>query len=47
MYEAYSELYSPDVTISGTELLEMWRSKLITTADVRKLLVLDEETDNG
>ena len=47
MYENYSELYSPNVTITGTELIALVQAKLITPADVRKLLVLDEETDNG
>ena len=47
MYENYEEYNAPDITITGTELIEMVKAKFISIDELKALLGLEVESNNG
>lgn len=47
MYENYEEYNAPDITLTGTELIEMVRSKFISVDELKALIGLEVESNNG
>lgn len=47
MYENYEEYNAPDITLTGTELIEMVRAKFISVEELKSLIGLEVESNNG